>query len=147
MNKNSVFLAQTDTTVGFLSSDCRKLSRVKNRVISKKMLQIVDSFTTLKQKSRVPKKFRKFIRNSKKSTFIYPNGDSYRVVAKESKHYDFVKKFKVLYSTSANVTNKSFDKKYALNSCDISIETSEPYVQKTSSSIFKITTTGILKQR
>ena len=147
MNNSLVFLAQTDTTVGFLSSDNKKLSYIKKRALSQKIIQVVDRFSTLKKSIRIPKKFRKLIRNSKKTTFIYPNGYAYRVVSKKSQHYDFIKKFKILYSTSANVTNLKFDKAYALDSCDVAIETFEPYVETTSSSIFKITRTGILKYR
>ena len=143
MNNNRVYLAQTDTTVGFLSSDDKKLSAIKQRCTSQKMLQVVDSFKTLKSKVRIPKKFRKLVRNSKNTTFIYPNSFSYRVVDSKSTHHNFIKKFKVLYSTSANITKNKFDNNYAINNCDISIEDSQGYFESTPSHIYKINKTKV----
>ena len=147
MNKNSVFLTQTDTTVGFLSNDDKKLSGIKKRPTSQKMLQVVDSFKTLKNQVRIPKNFRKLVRNSVNTTFIYPNSNSYRVVKRNSKHHDFVKKFKILFSTSANITKNKFDKNYALENCDISIEDSCGYFETVPSTIYKINKTKIQKIR
>ena len=73
MDSSLVYLVQTDTTVGFSSSNDEKLSVVKQRPKSKKILHTVDSFKTLQEHTRVPKKYRKRVRNSKKTTFIYPN--------------------------------------------------------------------------
>ena len=147
MNKTKVYLAQTDTTVGFLSSDDKKLAQIKKRPSTQKMLQVVDSFKTLKTQTRIPKKFRKFIRNSKNSTFIYPNNCSYRVVEKNSLHHNFIKKFGILYSTSANITKNSFDKEYASQNCDVCIEDNLGYFESTPSNIYKINNNKIHKIR
>jgi len=138
VNKEKVYLAQTDTTVGFLSSDDKKLSSIKQRSSSQKMLQIVDRFTTLKQQLRIPKKFKKLVRNSKKTTFIYANGNSYRVIDKNFPHHSFIMKFGIMYSTSANITQNKFDKQYALNNCDISVEDNQNFFESTPSKIYKI---------
>lgn len=120
MNGQSpVFLAQTDTTVGFLCSDLVKLSCIKGRSVNKKTIQAVDSLTMLKKNTRAPNKFKNIIRKSQKTTFIYPDGKSFRVVFKSSPHYDFLTKFGKLYSSSANPTEKKFDKSFAIESCDI----------------------------
>ena len=119
MDKGLVYLTQTDTTVGFLSQDDRKLSRVKQRDPNKKTLQVVDSFHTLQQNIRVPKRFRKRVRGALKTTFIYPNKKALRVVDSKSLHYPFVHKFHKLYSTSANVTQHRFDEEFAINSADV----------------------------
>ncbi len=107
MDSKLVYLVQTDTTVGFSSFDDEKLSLLKQRPLSQKILQTVDSFKTLKENTRVPKKFRKKIRQMKKTTFIYPNGNSFRVINKNDSFYDFISKFGKLYSTSANQTKKT----------------------------------------
>ena len=147
MNKTKVYLAQTDTTVGFLSSDDKKLSATKKRPTSQKMLQVVDSFRTLKQQTRIPKKFKKTVRNSVKTTFIYANNDSYRVVSQKSMHHTFIKKFKILYSTSANITQNSFDEKYARLNCDISVENALGYTECMPSEMYKISNQKIIKIR
>ena len=85
MDSSLVYLVQTDTTVGFSSSSDEKLSAIKQRPQSKKILHTIDSFKILQEYTRVPKKFRKRVRNSKKTTFIYPNGKSFRVIPKEDK--------------------------------------------------------------
>lgn len=108
MNPNSIYLVQTDTTVGFSSFDDEKLSNIKQRDNKQKILKTIDSFTTLNSFVRVPKKFRRIVRNSKKTTFIYPNLNSFRVISKDELFHDFIKKFKVLSSTSANYTKKEF---------------------------------------
>jgi tRNA A37 threonylcarbamoyladenosine synthetase subunit TsaC/SUA5/YrdC len=110
MDSSLVYLVQTDTTVGFSSLSDEKLSFIKQRPTSKKILHTVDSFKTLNQNTRVPKKFRKIVRNSKKTTFIYVNQKSFRVVNQDSKFYDFIHKFSILYSTSANKTTEKFQR-------------------------------------
>ncbi|NQY92545.1 MAG: Sua5 YciO YrdC YwlC family protein [Campylobacteraceae bacterium] len=147
MNKESIYLTQTDTTVGFLSSDDKKLNSIKQRSTSQKMLQIVDSYKTLKQQLRIPKHFRKLIRKSKKTTFIYPNGNSYRFVDRQSNHYSFIKKFGILFSTSANITKTNFDQSYAENNCDVIVEDKNGFYETTASKIFKINKTNIIKLR
>lgn len=147
MNSKLVYLVQTDTTVGFSSTDDEKLSTLKKRPSTQKILQVVDSFTTLKQFTRIPKKHKKLIRKAKKTTFIYPNTHSFRVIPKDDKFYDFVKKFKNIYSTSANITTKNFDKEFAINSVDIVVETKEGFSETTSSSIYLLKKSKVRKIR
>ena len=113
MNENLVYLVQTDTTVGFCSANYKKLNSIKNRVENQKVLATIDSFKTLQKYTRVPKKYRKLVRNTKKTTFIYPNQDSFRVIDKNSNYHNFIKKFSLLYSSSANKTKEKFSYKYA----------------------------------
>ena len=139
MDSSLVYLVQTDTTVGFSSSNDEKLSVVKQRPKSKKILHTVDSFKTLQEQTRVPKKFRKRVRNSKKTTFIYPNKKSFRVIPKENKFYSFISKFNTLYSTSANLTSKNFEMDFALKNCDLIVYTKDGFSEKSSSSIYLLT--------
>ena len=147
MNKDSVYLIQTDTTVGFLSNNDKKLAQTKKRPSSQKMLQVVDSFKTLKQQIRIPKKHRKLIRNSIKTTFIYPNGNSYRVIDKNMSHHNFIEKFGIMYSTSANITKNSFNLDYAVSNSDIVVESSKGFYESTPSKMLKISNRKITKIR
>ncbi len=136
MNCELIYLVQTDTTVGFSSTNDEKLSKLKKRPTTQKILQVVDSFTTLKQYTRVPKTHKKLVRKARKTTFIYPNTHSFRIINKEDKFYDFVRKFKNIYSTSANITTKSFDEEFARANANIVVETKEGFSETVSSSIY-----------
>ncbi|MDD2895960.1 MAG: Sua5 YciO YrdC YwlC family protein [Aliarcobacter sp.] len=138
MDSSLVYLVQTDTTVGFSSLNDEKLSFIKQRPTSKKILHTVDSFKTLTQHTRVPKSFRKRVRNSKRTTFIYPNTKSFRVVPKDSDFYDFIHKFNILYSTSANKTGENFDKDFATIGADILVEDKKGFYETKASTIIKL---------
>ena len=146
MNPNNIYLAQTDTTVGFLSRDFKKLNKIKKRDINKKVLIEVDSLTTLKNFVRVPNKFKKKVRRAKKTTFIYPKGDSFRVV-KDKNHLKFLKKFKWMYSTSANLSGKKFDKLWAFKVVDIVVEDKRGFFEGKPSTIYKVNNYKIKKIR
>ena len=147
MVSDLVYLVQTDTTVGFSSSNDEKLSSIKQRPNTQKILQTVDSFKTLNINTRVPKKFRKRIRNSNKSTYIYPNMSSFRVIHRDSPFYPFISKFKALYSTSANKSGENFDENFAKENSDIIITTRDDFNERTSSSIYKVNKKRIIKIR
>lgn len=152
MNSSLVYLVQTDTTVGFSSSDDEKLFFIKKRPNSKKILSTVDSFATLNKYTRVPKNFRKIVRNSQKTTFIYPNLNSFRVVQKSSKFYDFsfydfIYKFSKIFSTSANETTKNFDIDFAKQNADVIVETKDDFYETKSSSIIKLSKNKFRKLR
>lgn len=132
-----VFLTQTDTTVGFLSYDAKKLSSIKQRNENQKILQVLDSFDTLKSKTRIPKKYHHFVRKSTKTTFIYPNQESYRVVFEGLSHYNLISKVKNIYSTSANLTGCSFEKEWAIGACDIIV--GQELCELQGSKIYRIT--------
>ena len=84
---------------------------------------------------------------SVKSTFIYSNKNAYRVVSPKYEHHDFIKKFEILYSSSANITKNSFDKQYALKNCDLFIENHQGYNETFPSHIFKINKTKLSRLR
>jgi tRNA A37 threonylcarbamoyladenosine synthetase subunit TsaC/SUA5/YrdC len=141
MDSSLVYLVQTDTTVGFSSSNDEKLSVVKQRPKSKKILHTVDSFKTLQKHTRIPKKFRKEVRRSSLTTFIYPNQKSFRVIKKDKSFYDFIHKFEILYSTSANKTSKNFEKEFAISNSDIVVEDKNNFFESSASKIIKLTKT------
>ncbi|PLY07445.1 MAG: Sua5 YciO YrdC YwlC family protein [Arcobacter sp.] len=147
MDKELVYLVQTDTTVGFSSLDDEKLSSIKQRPNAQKILQTLDSFQTLNSMTRVPKNFRKRVRYSTKSTFIYPNLKSFRVISKDDSFYSFISKFSNLYSTSANLTGEAFDFDFAYNNSDVIVYSNKEFNEKSSSSIYKISKRKVLKIR
>jgi len=107
----------------------------------------LSSFSKLKEKTRVPNKYKKLIRNSKLSSFIFPNKNSYRVISKNSEHHSFIKKIPFLYSTSANENKKDFCNEFALEQSDVVIYTKDDFSMNNSSSIYKITNHKIKKIR
>ncbi|MEA3314872.1 MAG: Sua5 YciO YrdC YwlC family protein [Campylobacterota bacterium] len=147
MDSSLVYLVQTDTTVGFLSYDNIKLSQIKKRPSKQKILMVVDSFKTLKLKTRVPKKYKRFIRKSNFTTIIYPNLSSFRVVDKSNNHHSFIKRFRYLFSTSANITKKDFNEEFAVENSDIILYTKDGFSQTKSSSIYKVNKNKIKKVR
>lgn len=147
MDKNSIFLIQTDTTVGFLSKDHDRLSQTKGRSNTKKTLEVVSDLKTLSIYTRVPNRSKNMVRRSKRTTFIYPNGKAFRVVDRDSNHNIFLKRFGKFYSTSANYTGKSFDYSFAYKNCDIAVENKEGYSETTPSKIYKLNNFSIKKIR
>lgn len=131
-----IYLVQTDTTVGFLCEDFKRLNEVKNRPLNTPCVECLADFSSLKQEVRVPKGYRKFVRYAKKTTFIYKNKRSFRVV-KDAKHSEFVAKFKGIYSTSANLSGKGFDIEFAKQKADIIIENKNGFFEAEASCIFK----------
>ena len=118
MNPNKVYLAQTDTTVGFLSQDAKRLAHIKGRPASKPFLIAVASLRLLQKFARVPKTYKNRVRRSKRTTFIYPNNQAVRIV-QDTRHKRFLQKFGWMYSTSANKSGKHFDQTWARNQADI----------------------------
>lgn len=147
MQKDLIYLVQTDTTVGFSSSSDEKLSSAKKRPSSQKILQTLDSFKTLQKNTRVPRKYKKMIRRASRSTFIYPNLSSFRVIEKDDAFYPFISKFNNLYSTSANQTKTNFVYDYAFDKSDVIVFTQEGFLEKASSSIYKIRKNKLKKIR
>lgn len=138
MNSSLVYLTQTDTTVGFLSQADEKLCSAKQRDSKQKILQVVDSFKTLKKLVRVPNRHKKAIRYAKNTTIIYPNKLAFRVVPKNSNHQNFLQKFHIMYSTSANKTKNNFNLDYAIQHSNILVYTKENFIEKKASSIYRV---------
>ncbi|MGK0255961.1 MAG: tRNA A37 threonylcarbamoyladenosine synthetase subunit TsaC/SUA5/YrdC [Arcobacteraceae bacterium] len=147
MNSSLIYLTQTDTTVGFLSQNDKKLCSAKQRDQKQKILQVVDKYSTLKKLVRIPQKYKKFIRHAKNTTIIYPNKLAFRVVSSQSNHQIFLRKFKTMYSTSANQTKNNFNEVYAKENSDICIYTKNSFTEMKSSSIYKINNIKIKKIR
>lgn len=128
-----ITLAQSDTTVGFFSSDFATLNRVKNRPENQPVIALVDSFASLKRRVRVPNSHKNLVRRSKKSTFIYANGESYRV-AKELPFVDD----KPLFTTSANLAKERFDEAWAKSVSDVWITTPSGFIESKPSDLIRL---------
>ena len=141
---SKVYLTQTDTTIGFISQDADRLTAIKQRPPHKHYIRVVDSLATLKAQVRIPTRYKNRLRRARKSTFILPNGASYRVVH-DLKHLALISKLTWAYSTSANLSDHPYDEQWARKVADEVIEplntTSLP------SSIYKINHTRIKKIR
>jgi len=136
--RDEVYLAQTDTTVGFLSLSKDKLNRIKNRPKNKNFLITTTTFKDLNKLVRVPKKYKKLVRRSKKTTFVYPNNKAVRVVKESKLHEKFVKKFDYIYSTSANKSFQPFSYDFAFEKADIVVFDKRGFDEKTPSKLIKI---------
>ena len=130
-----VCLIQTDTTVGFSSKSKQKLNQIKNRPLNQEVLITTAYFFVLKKISRVPKKFKKEVRRSKKTTFIYSNNWAIRVVF-DLFYRDFLKDFDFLYSTSANENKKKFSFDFAFEKADIIVIDKRGFFETKASKIF-----------
>ena len=137
MNPELVYLAQTETTAGFLSQNADALVKTKNRPSGKSFLMSVDSLRTLQQFTRVPTAFKQHIRRAKKTTFAYPCGLAIRVV-KDEAHLQFLRKLTWSYSTSSNPSGKGFDEAYALEKADVIVYTQKGFFEDKPSSIYKL---------
>ena len=142
----SIILAQTDTTVGFLSADAKLLEEVKLRPLGKQFLKVYPSFKAFSaDKNRVPQKYKNFARRAKKTTFIIKNRAS-RVV-KENPHLLVLQKYPWLYSTSANKSGYEFDKDFCIQKSDIIIEDSRGLRETAPSTLYKLSNTKRRKIR
>ena len=137
----SILLAQTDTTVGFLSADAKLLEEVKSRPAGKQFLKVYPSFENFKvDGNRVPQKYKLLFRRSIKTTFIIKNRAS-RIVQNHP-HLQMLQNYPWLYSTSANKSGCSFDKDYCIRKSDIIVEDFRGFEESTPSKLYKISNTN-----
>lgn len=146
MNPSLVYLAQTETTAGFLSQNSDALAGIKNRPFNKAFLISVDSFETLKTFTRIPKVHRHKVRKAYKTTFVYPCNLAIRVV-KDAAHLQFLEKLKWSYSTSSNPSGKAFDKEFAQENADVIVFTCKDFFESKPSTIMRLGKSKIKKLR
>ncbi len=142
---NKVYLTNTDTTIGFISQDAATLTKIKKRPLFKQYIKAVDSLSTLKSFARIPRKYKNMVRRASKTTFILQNGESYRVI-KDKHHLKLISRLKWAYTTSANISGKEYDEKWARSAADEVIEPIDAD-RKKPSSIYKLGKKRVLKIR
>jgi len=132
-----VILTQTDTTVGFLSQDDKKLQDIKSRKPSKPFIKVYKNFKTLLASGhRIPTKYKNTIRRSNKTTFIIKNR-AFRV-AEDSLDSQLLRDSFWHYSTSANESGKNFDRDFCIEKADIIVENKDGLNENISSSLYKV---------
>lgn len=130
-----VFLAQTDTTIGFLSKDSEAINHKKGAKSTKPLLREVMNLAAIPH--RLPTSIRARVRHSRRTSYILPNGASFRVVS-YGLHHDFLRGFTWLYSSSANPTSKAFCMQFAREQCDVIVQDRRGLFAAQSSTILKI---------
>ncbi|MEA1892367.1 MAG: hypothetical protein U9N33_06600 [Campylobacterota bacterium] len=141
-----VILTQSDTTVGFLSQDEKKLQEIKQRDSAKPFIKVYKNFRTLlNSKQRVPQRFKNIVRRSNKTSFIIKNR-SFRV-ADISLNSQLLRDSTWHYSTSANEANKNFNREFCEKKTDIIIENKDRLKELSSSSLYKMNSVKRIKLR
>jgi tRNA A37 threonylcarbamoyladenosine synthetase subunit TsaC/SUA5/YrdC len=118
--KKLVFLTQTDTTIGFVSQNAEKLTKIKQRPPHKFYIKALNSLQTLKSFTRVPSSHKNRVRRSNKTTFIMPDGHSYRIV-RDKHHLLLLNRLKWAYTTSANLSSSQYNEEFAKEKSDVII--------------------------
>ncbi|MBZ7956062.1 Sua5 YciO YrdC YwlC family protein [Campylobacter molothri] len=130
-----IYLAQTDTTAGFLSKNLEEINILKGRAKDKPCLITSAKLSELQNLTRVSKGFKNLVRRAKKTTFIYPNHQAIRIV-KDCKHAEFLSQNGFFYSSSANQHGKKFDEIWAKSVADVILD--QFFFESTPSKILKI---------
>lgn len=144
MTDTNVYLTQTDTTIGFVSQNEKRLTEIKQRPPYKHYIMAVNTLHTLKTFVRVPSSHKNRLRRAKKTTFIMPNSQSYRVV-KDRHHLLLLDRIKWAYTTSANLSGSDYDERFCKEMADVIIE---PLVENAkASNIYKLGKSSIKRIR
>ena len=114
-------VSDTDTTVGLLSQEAGRLHRAKNRSGRRPYLTALPSLRELKGRARTPREYRNRVRRSRKTTFIFPNRRSFRVV-RDPRHLLLLRRLGWAFSTSANPSGAPFDETWARSVADLVVE-------------------------
>jgi tRNA A37 threonylcarbamoyladenosine synthetase subunit TsaC/SUA5/YrdC len=131
-----ILLAQTDTTVGFLSKDAQKLREAKGRDESKPFLKVFSSLQAMGMQLRVPNAHKRRVRYSRKTTFIVKN-QAFRYVT-DTEHSRLIDRHGWFYSTSANESGSSFDPAFCHERADWIVEDSRGLSECSSSAIYRL---------
>ncbi len=103
-----LYLAQTDTTAGFLSKNFEEINKAKNRDLKTPCILTMACFSELLNFVRVPKIHKNLVRKARKTSFVYANSRACRVV-KECAHSEFLAQNGAFFSSSANLHGQKFD--------------------------------------
>lgn len=132
-----LLLAQTDTTVGFLSQDAERLAAVKSRTPDKPFLKVYDRFTTFKRHGgRIPQLHKRYVRRARATTFVVKAHAS-RIV-KDPDHLKLLERYGWFYSTSANRSGDAFEPDFCMQNSDIMVQDYRGLHESTPSSIYRL---------
>ena len=161
--KAPLFLAQSDTTAGFLCANIAPINEAKNSPKNKPLLCEVSALGEIKKDSRIPKILAKQIRRVKKTSFIFPNRRAFRLVSRDFltqdsqrggrqnaprfAHFDFLKNLGRLFSSSANPSGAGFDFDFAKSAADVVVCDGRGIFEGAPSRIFKVRKNALKKLR
>jgi tRNA A37 threonylcarbamoyladenosine synthetase subunit TsaC/SUA5/YrdC len=117
----NVYLTATDTTIGFVSQDAARLDRIKGRPAGKHYITALPSLAALKRRGRVPAAHANRIRRSRRTSFVLPDGRSWRII-QDPTHRQLIRDLGWAYTSSANRSGQSFDERWARKQADVVIE-------------------------
>jgi len=117
----AVYLTATDTTVGFVSQNAARLDAIKRRSPEKQYITALPSLAALKTRTRIPPYHANRIRRSRRTTFIFPDGRSWRIIH-DPRHRALIRRLDWAYTTSANRSGEAFDEPWAREAADVVIE-------------------------
>lgn len=142
---DKIILAQTDTTVGFLSQDASRLEKIKMRDGTKPFLKVYAELKVLRSDIRIPPLHKHRVRHSRKTTFVLKN-QAFRFVS-DPQHAYLIKPYGWLYSTSANKSGESYNREFCYHISDIIVEDHRGLSEKSASKIFKLNTSHLKRLR
>lgn len=142
---HKILLAQTDTTVGFLSQDAKRLEEIKRRAGNKPFLKVYAELKVLRYDIRIPAIHKHRVRHSRKTTFIVKN-QAFRYVS-DPEHARLIQPYGWLYSTSANESGQKFEPLFCRTVSDVIIEDSRGLHEQSASKIFILKTTHLKQLR
>ncbi len=121
MTDPTVYLTATDTTVGFVSQNAGRLDAIKGRPSHKHYITALPSLRALKQRTRTPARHRNRLRRARRTTFILPDGRSWRIIH-DPRHHRLIQKLGWAYTTSANRSGGAYDEAWVREVADVVIE-------------------------
>ncbi len=141
-----VILAQTDTTVGFLSQDAQKLAEIKERPSHKPFIQSFDSLKRyMSMGGRVANIHKNRLRRSKSTTYVI-NNRAIRIVG-QGEHHRLLQKYGWLFSTSANAKSHPYEETFAKKHADLVVEDHRGLSEGKASHIYKLNNYRMKKLR
>ncbi len=132
--------------MGFVSRSAQRLTQTKQRPPHKHYIKALPSLKQLKTFVRIPEKYKNRVRRAERTTFIFPDGHSYRII-KEKHHLSLIQKLGWAYTTSANLSGESYDLKFAADSADVIVGYPDNKEVKSASSILKLNNIRIKRIR
>ncbi|MDD5716738.1 MAG: hypothetical protein PHW64_02960 [Sulfuricurvum sp.] len=133
---DKVLLAQTDTTVGFLSQSAERLEKIKMRSGDKPFLKVYAELKIIRRDIRIPSSHKQRLRHASKTTFIVKN-QAFRHVG-DLEHARLITPYQWLYSTSANESGKSYNPDFCFSAADWIIEDHRGFSERSASRIYKL---------
>ena len=118
---STVYLTATDTTVGFVSQSAERLDAIKGRPAHKHYITALPSLRVLQEYARPPAAHRNHLRRARRTTFIFPDGRSWRIIH-DPRHRRLIRQLGWAYTTSANRSGEPYDEAWARSMADVVIE-------------------------